>query len=880
MSFFYAQTKAQAARVKHQKSGRPSGMPVDILRASGCKWCPNNTQKQEEGPRLPPNGSDRPSVYVLTSGPSLNDDHEGFYCSDSSWDKLLVRPLLRGFRESEVRFGGVSQCASRDKPEPEVLECCHSWFVKDIEQSRPYVVLAVGPIAMARVTGLGGGVGIRRGRMIPTRIGNHSCWVVCVPEPSWVEAQIQRSYSGADCEEALLYKHELETLYDRTKELDPPDLPSLSEIDRGIEYITGNDSYDLDRLEDAFKSMWHLESVGVDYESNSLSPYRVSDPKLYLAAIGTEDRTFAFCLDHPQGWLTEKKRRAAWTMMGDFLKNAGPVKFAHNLSMEQKWTEHFFGKELLYVPTWGDTMAQAHTIDSRVGTMSLDDVCRMQLGFFLKAQSDVDPVRLLEYPLLPDKAPRKSAMRYNALDTKWAHAVSVRQAREIRRLGLPLHEYERKVRLAPALVITESKGLPVDMDYADELDAKYTSQLKGIESRLKATPEVGTFERKFGPFSPTNPDNVLRLMRDVLGRKEVAKDDGKSFTTDESALSSMPAKEVPSAPLVLEHRQLAKLLSTYIQPIRSRKIVCPDGHMHPNYNSMVAISGRLSSDDPNAQNFPKRKNAEVRGVVPAYPGHTFTSIDYGQIEARVIGMASEDANLVKYLWTDYDIHGVWAGYIFDAYPRWFDILAKEFGADKDDEAKLRKLGRQESKNKWVFPQFFGAHAGSCARNLKVPEDVMSSLARRFWDEFSGVKRWQERLIKNYTKNFYVETLTGQRRWGALSKNEIINTPIQGTAAHIVQEAMGALALRSVLEDDPYLAAHLNVHDDLSFIFPTESLTDYISTVVAEMCRPRFDFINVPLLVEVSTGDRWYGVKEIGKFRSDELFSIPNPYRKK
>ena len=291
---------------------------------------------------------------------------------------------------------------------------------------------------------------------------------------------------------------------------------------------------------------------------------------------------------------------------------------------------------------------------------------------------------------------------------------------------------------------------------------------------------------------------------------------------------------------------------------------------------MTAVTGRLAGEDPNPQNWPKRKHREVRGVVAVDGTRWVLAADYGQIEFRVAGMASGDDNLVKYSWTAYDVHKAWAERIVKRYGPIKDQIAKEFGVDWDEKG-LKTL-RQEAKNKWVFPMIFGSAARSCARNLNIPEDVADTLAEEFWDEFPGVKRWHKETLKFYEKHLYVETLGGNRRRGPMSPNEIINHPIQGTAAEIVCEGMAALSERALIEENYDIDPMLNVHDDLSFDPRDENLDATIDIIVREMCKHRFDYINVPLVVEVSIGPRWSELEEVGVYRSDVLFNLPNPYK--
>ena len=211
----------------------------------------------------------------------------------------------------------------------------------------------------------------------------------------------------------------------------------------------------------------------------------------------------------------------------------------------------------------------------------------------------------------------------------------------------------------------------------------------------------------------------------------------------------------------------------------------------------------------------------------------------------------------------------------DVYPKIKDWIVREFDVDWDE--KGAKTLRQEAKNKWVFPQLFGSSPRSCATNLHLPEEVAEKLAKEFWDEFPDVLKWQKRLMQRYEKTLYVETLGGRRRRGPMTRNEIINTPIQGTAADIVLEGMNALSEQSLILDLPDIHPILNVHDDLTEDMADGTLEENIKLVAIEMCRHRFSYINVPLVVEVKVGQRWGDMQEIEVLRSDKLFNLRNPF---
>lgn len=868
MSFFYNATKAEGKTKPKVKPAR-GVIPIASLRQLGCSVCPKDKDETLRSPKLEPSGPETASVYLLGAGPSERDDEQNNHWCDKAGD-AIYKAFGRAFMESEVRSNYIVQCAG-ELGAVEV-ECCRERIVADIERVKPVVIVGVGdePLRWATAVKSGGSIP-HRGTLFTVKVGSHVCYYYCLLYPNYVHKKGSRK---SEYELALLHDvREVKALVnDQWFARNPPTFYSKP-YDAGVEIITGHQPGDMQRLEAALKRLAAHDHSALDIETSGLRPFMQVDPALYTAAVGVFEDVVAFPLDHPDGWGSSAQRGRAWDLFINYLLTSGR-KAAHNLAMEQEWLLYFLGPKVLRQTEWDDTMAMAHTIDERPGTKSLGMQTTIYFGFDLKAQSNIDASRLLEYPI-------KDVLRYNGMDTKWTDALRRLLRPRIAAVDDLNAEYERKVRLAPTLVLTETKGLPVDFAYAGEMRKKLVSQIDDVEDRLQRCPEVKEYRQRYGPFSATNDDHVLRLMRDVLQRPEVRVEDARtgatSFTTGEEVLSKIPNAEVPSARMVLEHRGSSKLLSTYIEPLVSRKIVCPDGVIRCKYSSMVAVTGRLASEDPNFQNWPKRKNREIRGALYAPDGQVILACDYGQIEFRVVGMASEDKNLVKYCWTGYDVHKYWAERMVAEYGPIKDYIVETFGVDWDEKG-LKTL-RQEAKNGWVFPQLFGSSTRSCAEQLHLPDDIAEDLGAEFWDEFAGVKRWQEKLLQGYERNLYVETLGGRKRRGPMTKNQIINMPIQGTAADIVTEAMCALSERAEAEDNSDLQPNLNVHDDLTFLLPEGNLKPALKVIVEEMCLPRFDYINVPLVVEASVGWRWHELTELHVYKSHELFGHPNPYLK-
>jgi len=164
--------------------------------------------------------------------------------------------------------------------------------------------------------------------------------------------------------------------------------------------------------------------------------------------------------------------------------------------------------------------------------------------------------------------------------------------------------------------------------------------------------------------------------------------------------------------------------------------------------------------------------------------------------------------------------------------------------------------------------FFGAKIESASGYLNIPVDVLRPHYDAFWQEYEGVYNWQQKQLEFYNKYGYVECLTGRRRHGPLSVNMVYNSPIQGTAAEIVMDAMCRLSETG----DPELQPELNVHDDLTWVRIDESRVDILAEKILDiMLDVPFDFVNVPISVELSQGPNWADMTEFGTFSSDSWF---------
>ena len=860
---FWNDIKEAAEEKKPRKKSGP--IPIESLQRMSCEVCPRDKLKLDT-PKMPPEGVDNPSVYLLATQPTEKDDRRGESWSSDEPREVASKLSTKLF--NRTRSGYIAQCHDEALPDEHVIECCRLRVESDIERTKPSIVAGVGNEALKWATGLSGGVVPFRGSLIATKIGKHACWYFPILEPKYINKK--RYGEPSEFERAIDF--DCQTLHELVFDtLQPPTIYEAP-YDTGIEYIEGDGAGDMVRLEETFHRLLKLDEFALDIETSGLSPYMEKQPKIWTAAIGTYEHTTAFPISHPDGWGSELRMRKVEGMFGDFIVQS-KRKICHHAGFEMEWLSFLYGVQILRRTEWEDTMAMAYSFDEREGTKSLDVQCRIHFGFHLKAQSRVDvskPNWIRDHTL-------REVLRYNGLDTKWTHKL--RRYYALAYLFGKDREraiYERKIQLAPGLVMLTERGLPIDFDYAKKLSDDMKQKADEIEAKIRRTPEVQEFTRRFGPYSPGNNDQVLQLMRDVLKRPEieVIENDGTvKYSTGEKLLESMPPVEVPSAQLTLDYRGITRNETTYLGPLLNGKLTGPDDRLHASYSAMQTVTSRWNSP---MHNWPKHKFTEVRGVWQAPDRHWIVACDEGQIEFRMAMMLSGDEKGIEYCWTGYDCHGYWAQRMLDEYPQIVDSIVAEYKIDWDEKGK--KTLRQHTKNGWVFPMLFGSRAKGCAYRMHIPLDVAERLAAEFWDEFKGVKRWQERTIKDYQKNLYVETKGGFRRHGTMTQEELINMPIQGTTSELVEAAFNEISEQADIEEDPSLHPVFHGHDDLSFIVHDRDLERHISTIAHAMCKPRWNWINVPLIVEVSIGERWNGLKEIAKYSSADLYHLTNPYR--
>ncbi len=860
MGFFFADKKAQAVRVTTVPAqSKQATKQLSLLSPSSlnCNNCSLNKASLQH-PKMLPTGAKNPLVYILGEAPGADEDEEGEQFVGRAGQTLRER--IPEEWESLIRWNNTLRCRPPGNRDPSQLEtaCCRHLQEEDIAKSKPLAVFGFGNVPLECMTGERG-IHQWRGRRIPCKIKGHSFWFYPMLHPSYVNRIRNDKKKGKEWEQVFTLD-----LARAFKDVEREEAPFAEDYKKDLlKNVIPLLSWKVDDVINAFVDILkhHPDEIGLDIETNGLKP-QAKGAKILSIAFGTYDKTYSLPLDHRQSKWNKEQRKEIDGYLKEFLLNSG-CKWCHNVRFEQEWLSFFYGNDILFESKWGDTMAQAHVLDEREGK-ALEDVTMENLGFNLKKCHTVDVKHL-------DNEPLEDVLWYNGTDTKYTHACALLQRERIEREGLS-EVYEMTNRRSPTLVLTQRRGLDVDQEEVKRWNKKLGSDIGRTEEQIASLPDVKEWERVEGmKFSPSSPHNLASLMRDHLKIKEGRTETG--YTTDETVLEQI---KHPIGKLILQYRADSTLLTRYVTPyMPGGKHIFPDGKVYGNFSHLVTRTGRLASDDPNLQNWPKKKRKELRNIIYAPDGYWLVPFDYGQIEARVIGMASKDKKFCEQLWTAFDIHAHWASRLFEEYPKWREHLIEEFGLDKKDEKLIFKTGRQEMKNQWVFPLFFGSRYEACASGLNIPQSIARDLSEEFWGDYTGAHEWQDQLHQFYWKTGYVETLTHRRRRAPLSVNERVNSPIQGTASDIVVDAMERLSVIAYESDRPQLQPILNVHDDLTLCLPNKTLEADIEIIVREMLGCQYDFINVPLTIECSIGKAWGSLKEIETFSSKDYGHTPN-----
>ncbi|ASW02242.1 DNA polymerase I [Paraburkholderia aromaticivorans] len=384
----------------------------------------------------------------------------------------------------------------------------------------------------------------------------------------------------------------------------------------------------------------------------------------------------------------------------------------------------------------------------------------------------------------------------------------------------------------------ERTGVLIDAEKLRQQSSEIATRLIQLESEA--------YVLAGGEFNLGSPKQIGQIFFEKLELPVVKKTPSGAPSTDEEVLQKL-AEDFPLPKILLEHRGLSKLKSTYTDKL-PRMVNATTGRVHTNYAQAVAVTGRLASNDPNLQNIPVRtgEGRRIREAFIAPPGHKLVSADYSQIELRIMAHISGDESLLRSFSQGEDIHRATAAEIFSVTPL-------EVSNDQRRVAKVINFGL-----------IYGMSSFGLASNLGITRDAAKLYIDRYFARYPGVARYMDETRVSAKAKGYVETVFGRRLWlpeinggngprRQAAERAAINAPMQGTAADLIKLSM--IAVQKWIEESKIgTRMIMQVHDELILEVPDAELSDVRKRLPELMCGVAD--LKVPLVAEVGAGLNW------------------------
>lgn len=491
-----------------------------------------------------------------------------------------------------------------------------------------------------------------------------------------------------------------------------------------------------------------------------------------------------------------------------------------------------------------DTHVAAYLLDPGASSYELEEIGRKYAGRELTAAEPVERAEEeggqtaldLEGETADLGAAEDACVRALAI-TEIAGAVEP----ELERLGMTDLYRDIEHPLVPVLARMEQVGVKIDLDYLDDMARDLDERISALEAECY---ELAGEELNLG-----SPPQLRVLLYDKLGLKTTRRTK-TGLSTDVRALQQL-VDQHPFVQKLLDYRELAKLKNTYVDALPP--LVDPrDGRLHTTYDQTATTTGRLSSTNPNLQNIPVRSDIgrQIRRAFVPEEGHVLLSVDYSQIELRVMAHLSGDELLLEVFRKGEDVHAATAARVFQREPKNLEVRHRSI-------AKMVNYGLA-----------YGMGAPGLAERLNVPIKEAQEVMDAYFEQFGGVATFLDASVTQAYADGFTTTMFGRRRYlpelgsgnpriRAIGERQALNAPIQGSAADIMKLAMIAVD-RALTEAGLDTQMILTVHDELVFEVPVaeqDQATKLIENAMTGVCE-----MKVPLEVDTSFGPNWSAAK--------------------
>ncbi len=571
--------------------------------------------------------------------------------------------------------------------------------------------------------------------------------------------------------------------------------------------------------------------VAVDTETTSLDEMRAEIVGVSFSVTPGQAAYIPLAHNYPDA-PQQLPRDAVLARLKPWLEDAGKKKLGQHI----KYDRHVFANHGIEVQGYThDTMLQSYVLEvhkphglaslaerhlGRSG-ISFEDLCGK--GTHQICFDQVDVAKAAEY------SGEDSDMTLDVHGVLWPQLQADEKLRFI---------YQLEIASSEALYRIERNGVLIDAPMLATQSHELGQRILQLEKQAH--------ELAGQPFNLSSPKQIGEIFFTKLGLPVVKKTATGAPSTDEEVLEKL-AEDYPLPAKILEHRGLAKLKGTYTDKL-AQLALARTGRVHTHYAQAVAVTGRLSSNDPNLQNIPVRtaEGRRVREAFVAPAGSLIASADYSQIELRIMAHISGDSALLLAFHDGMDVHRATAAEVFG-------VATAEVSSEQRRYAKVINFGL-----------IYGMSAYGLARALGIDNTAAKNYIERYFERYPGVKLYMDHTRQSAKVKGYVETVFGRRlylpeinspngprRSGA--ERAAINAPMQGTAANLIKLSM--IKVQQVLDEEQRgTKMIMQVHDELVFEVP-ESEVDWVKHEIPRLMAG-VAHLKVPLLAEVGVGANW------------------------
>lgn len=861
-------------------------------------------------PRMDYTGEGIKEVLVIAEAPGKNEDEqnkqlvgEAGYLFNSCLNEVGLDLHLDFWKINSVNC----RPPQNRKPTPKELECCEPMWIKALKVLKPKLVVLAGGVAVKawnRRREYDTKISTWRGKIFPDLKRN--VWVAPIFHPSYILRNQTNDLLRS------VFIRDLQNIAEHL-ENNPP-LPNP--VDFSNITLVSN----LEQLRECMARIRSVKKVsGFDYETSALKPF-LDSQCIWSVGIGTEDFAFAYPYSYRDYWDPDEFKEVQ-QLTRDYLRDKDLLKVCHNMKFEEIWSRKIIGVNPKGV-IWC-SMVNQHLLDPVGGTVGL------KFQSFVRFGVDGYEREMKKYLGAPkggngknklNRMPLDRLLTYNAKDAMLTAKMFYSQQAEFvdaNDLNTAQKLFHNSLK---TLADLQMQGIHVDEDYYKEEDSRLGKSITESLMEVNKSPEAKKFKKKIGKaFNMASTKDLKVALFDIGGHTPTKETASGNPSVDVHVLHDINTDFTKS---ILKVRKLEKIKGTYLaQMIREMS----NGRIHPFFDLHTARSGRGSSSLPNFQNIPardKEAKASVRkGIVPK-KGNKLLEVDFGSLEVRIIACYSRCPTLVAYINdTSTDMHRDQAIEIFklddfakkseedkklrffakncfvfpEFYGSWYKACARELWENcanlktskgitvKKHLAKKGILGYDDFVNMSlkVRPkvldkiQFYeDDEPEKEARDYLLREENIISfeehikkVENNFWKRFAAVKDWQERTIEGYKSKGYTESFFGFRRNGELSRNQIINTPIQGTAFHCLLWCLNRI--NRIRKTEKWKTKIIGqIHDSIILdLYPPEEETviKTIKRVMEKDLKDAHDWMIVPMFAEIEmTGvdESWYNKKEV------------------